>query len=101
MIDALVVVSDRYRVIAGGAIDIGAEPELMTLAYAAFAPVNALVARGQAEETIRADMSDSWIVAAAVALISEAGRAVDRGDLAREDVAANVKRLLLEQLIRA
>lgn len=99
VIDALAVVSDRYRVISSGAVDISGEPELMELAYSVFAPVNALVVRGQQEGALRADMSDRWIVAAVIALISEAGRAVVRGDLERSEVAEHVCRMALEPLV--
>ncbi|MBA2348836.1 MAG: TetR/AcrR family transcriptional regulator [Solirubrobacterales bacterium] len=99
VIAALGIIGHRYRVISSGAVDIVAEPELMELAYAAFVPVNALVVRGQQEGTLRADMSDRWVVAAIVALIGEAARAADRGDLERADMAEHVRRMVLEPLV--
>ncbi len=98
VIDGLVLIGDRYRVITSGAVDIRTQPELMGLAYTVFKPINALVVRGQGEGTLRSDMTDSWIVAAIAVLVTEAARAVERGELAREEMAVHVRRMVLEPL---
>ncbi len=99
VIDHLAIVGDRYRVVGSGAIDMRTDAELMALAYRIFKPVNELVQRGQREGTLRADMSDTWIVAAIAVLVTEGTHAVVRGDFARKDVATHVRRFVLEPLV--
>lgn len=100
VLDALAVIGDRYRVITGshGLREI-TDPELLASAVHAFAPVNELIERGQREQTLRADLSPRWIVAAAVALVNESARAIERGDLVRDEAGVVVRRTLLEPLI--
>ena len=100
VVDALAVVSDRYRVISTGIgiVDLIDAP-LMEMAVNAFEPVHRLVERGQREGTLRDDLPSQWLVAATVALVSESAKAADRGELKAVDAGSIVRRTLLEPLV--
>lgn len=100
VLDALTVVGDRYRVISTATDMVELiDAEALARAEEVFAPVVALIERGQADKSLRADLPARWVVAAAVALVNEGARAVVRGDLEVADVAGTVRRTLLEPLV--
>jgi AcrR family transcriptional regulator len=97
VIDTLMVVGDRYRVITEQRLEY---PDLLPHAEAAFVPFGELVERGQREGTIRDDLPPRWLTAAILVLVGEAIRAVGRGDLAAKGAAGVVAATALESIQR-
>lgn len=93
VIDALMVVFDRYRIIVEQRLEY---PDLLPRAEAAFGPFEALIERGQRQRTIRKDLSARWLTSAAINLIVSAIRAIGRGDLDADQAARTVAITFLE-----
>lgn len=95
LIEALLVVGDRYRIITEQGLDY---PELLPRAEEAFAPVGELIERGQKQRTIREDLGVPWLTAAMVTLIVAAIRAIGRGDLGADEAAEVVATTFLQAI---
>jgi AcrR family transcriptional regulator len=93
VIEALMVVGDRYRIITEQGLDF---PDLLPRAEEAFAPLIGLFARGQHERSVRGDLSAEWLTAALASLITAANAAIGRGDLSAEEAPGVVAATFLE-----
>lgn len=93
VVDHLMVVGDRYRIINEQGLEF---PDLLPRAEAAFMPLIELFERGQREKTIRGDLSARWLTAALASLITTAIQAIGRGDLAPEQAPSIVAATFLE-----
>ena len=96
IIDALLIVGDRYRIITEQGLDY---PELLPRAEKAFLPVVELIERGQKQRALRKDLSVGWLTAAMITLTTSAIRAIGRGDL-EPDGAAEVVAVTFLQAIQ-
>jgi len=95
VVDALLVVGDRYRILNAERRDY---PELREQEESVGAPLIALVERGQRDRELRADLPLRWLVAALGSLVTEALRAVAREDIGRGEAGALVTRTFLESM---
>lgn len=95
MVDALLVVGDRYRILSE---ERRGYPELRDKEESVGAPMIALVERGQQSGELRDDMPLRWIVAALGSLVNEALRAVGREDIDRAEAGTLVTRTFLESM---
>lgn len=95
VVDALLVVGDRYRILSE---ERRGYPELREQEEAVGAPMIALVERGQKEGELRDDLPLRWLVATLGALVNEALRAVGREDIEREKAGAIVTATFLESM---
>lgn len=95
VVDALLVVGDRYRILSE---ERRGYPELREQEEAVGAPMIALVERGQKEGELRDDLPLRWLVATLGALVNEALRAVGREDIDREKAGAIVTATFLESM---
>ena len=95
MVDALLVVGDRYRILSE---ERRGYPELRDKEESVGAPMIALVERGQQSGELRDDMPLRWIVAALGSLVNEALRAVGRADIDRAEAGTLVTRTFLESM---
>jgi len=95
VVDALLVVGDRYQILQAERRDY---PELREQEESVGAPLIALVERGQRDGELRADLPLRWLVAALGSLVTEALRAVAREDIGRGEAGALVTRTFLESL---
>ena len=95
MVDALLVVGDRYRILSE---ERRGYPELRDKEESVGAPMIALVERGQQSGELRDDMPLRWIVAALGSLVNEALRSVGRGDIDRAEAGTLVTRTFLESM---
>ena len=93
VVDALLVVGDRYQILNAERRDY---PELREQEESVGAPLIALVERGQRDGEIRDDMPLRWLVAALGTLVTEALRAVARGDLTRTQAGSLATASFLE-----
>ena len=94
-VEAILVVGDRYRVIADGP-PAGKTTEMHARAAGAFGPVEALIRRAQREGALAAGPPAEWIVAVTGAMIATAFRQVAAGTVDREDAPGLVVRTLLQ-----
>jgi AcrR family transcriptional regulator len=95
VVDALLVVGDRYQILNAERRDY---PELREQEESVGAPLIALVERGQRDGELRDDMPLRWLVAALGSLITEALRAVARGDISRAQAGNLATRSFLESM---
>jgi AcrR family transcriptional regulator len=95
VVDALLVVGDRYRILSE---ERRGYPELREQEESVGAPLIALVERGRAGGEIRDDLPLRWQVAALGSLINEALRAVGREDIDRAEAGSLVTRTFLESM---
>jgi AcrR family transcriptional regulator len=95
VVDALLVVGDRYRILSE---ERPGSPALREQEEAVGAPLIALVGRGQQSGELRDDLPLRWLVAALGTLINEALRAVSRGDIERAQAGTIVTRTFLESM---
>ena len=95
VVDALLVVGDRYRILSE---ERRGYPELREKEESVGAPLIALVERGQRDGELRDDMPLRWIVAALGSLVNEALRAVGREDIDRAEAGTLVTRTFLESM---
>jgi AcrR family transcriptional regulator len=95
VVDALLVVGDRYRILSE---ERRGYPELREKEQSVGAPLIALVERGQQAGEIRDDMPLRWIVASLGSLVNEALRAVGREDIDRAEAGTLVTRTFLESM---
>lgn len=95
MVDALLVVGDRYRILSE---ERRGYPELRDKEESVGAPMIALVERGQRSGELRDDMPLRWMVAALGSLVNEALRAVGREDIDRAEAGALVTQTFLESM---
>ena len=95
MVDALLVVGDRYRILSE---ERRGYPELRDKEESVGAPMIALVERGQQSGELRDDLPLRWIVAALGSLVNEALRAVGREDIDRAEAGTLVTRTFLESM---
>ena len=95
VVDALLVVGDRYRILSE---ERRGYPELREQEESVGAPLIALVDRGRRNGEIRADLPLRWQVAALGSLINEALRAVGREDIERAEAGTLVTRTFLESM---
>jgi AcrR family transcriptional regulator len=95
VVDALLVVGDRYRILAE---ERPRSPELQEQEQTVGAPLLALVERGQRAGELRDDLPLRWLVAALGSLINEALRAVGRGDIDRASAGVIVTQTFLESM---
>jgi AcrR family transcriptional regulator len=95
VVDALLVVGDRYRILSEQR---RGYPELREKEQSVGAPLIALVERGQRSGELRDDMPLRWIVAALGSLVNEALRAVGREDIDRAEAGTLVTRMFLESM---
>jgi TetR/AcrR family transcriptional repressor of mexCD-oprJ operon len=95
VVDALLVVGDRYRILSE---ERRQYPELREQEEAVGAPLIALVERGQRSGEIRDDLPLRWLVAALGSLVNEALRAVGREDIDRAQAGSIVTATLLESM---
>jgi len=95
VVDALLVVGDRYRILSEQR---RGYPELREKEQSVGAPLIALVERGQRGGELRDDMPLRWIVAALGSLVNEALRAVGRKDIDRAEAGTLVTRTFLESM---
>ena len=95
MVDALLVVGDRYRILNEQR---RGYPELHDKEQAVGAPMIALLERGRKSGELRDDLPVRWQVAALGALLTEALRAVGREDIEREQAGAMVTTTFLESM---
>lgn len=95
MIDALLVVGDRYRILSEQR---RGYPELRQQEEAVGAPMIALLERGQKNGELRDDLPVRWLAAVLGALVNEALRAVGREDIKREQAGATVTTTFLEAM---
>jgi AcrR family transcriptional regulator len=95
VVDALLVVGDRYRILSE---ERPRSPELIEQEASVGAPLIALVERGHRSGEIRDDMPLRWQVAALGCLINEALRAVGREDIARAEAGRLVTQTFLESM---
>jgi TetR/AcrR family transcriptional regulator, mexCD-oprJ operon repressor len=95
MVDALLVVGDRYRILSE---ERRGYPELRDKEESVGAPMIALVERGQQSGELRDDMPLRWIVAALGSLVNEALRAVGREDIDRAEAGTLVTRTFLQSM---
>jgi hypothetical protein len=95
VVDALLVVGDRYRILSEERPGPG---ELREQEEAVGAPLLALVERGQRDGELRDDLPLRWLVAALGSLVNEALRAVTRGDIDRDDAGRLVTQTFLESM---
>jgi TetR/AcrR family transcriptional regulator, mexCD-oprJ operon repressor len=93
IIDALLVISDRYRIIAEQGLEY---PELEPRAEEAIAPVGELIERGQLERTIRSDLPIRWLTLSVLNLTVSAIRAIGRGEIKADEAAEIVGRTFLQ-----
>jgi AcrR family transcriptional regulator len=95
VVDALLVVGDRYRILSE---ERRQYPELREQEESVGAPLIALVERGQRNGEIRDDLPLRWIVASLGSLVNEALRAVGREDIDRAQAGSLVTTTLLESM---
>lgn len=95
VVDALLVVGDRYQILNAERRDY---PELREQEESVGAPLIALVERGQRDGEVRDDMPLRWLVAALGSLVTEALRAVARGDIGRAQAGSLATRSFLESM---
>jgi AcrR family transcriptional regulator len=95
VVDALLVVGDRYRILAE---ERPRSPELREQEQTVAAPLIALVERGQRAGELRDDLPLRWLVAALGSLINEALRAVNRNDIDRAEAGTLVTKTFLESI---
>jgi AcrR family transcriptional regulator len=95
VVEALLVVGDRYQILNAERRDY---PELREQEESVGAPLIALVERGQRSGEIRGDMPLRWLVASLASLLTEALRAVARGDIARAEAGSLATRTFLESM---
>jgi len=95
VVDALLVVGDRYRIVAE---ERRRYPELRDREEQVGAPLIALVERGQQSGELRDDMPLRWLVAALGSLVNEALRAVGRGDIERAEAGNFVTCTFLQSM---
>jgi AcrR family transcriptional regulator len=95
MVDALLVVGDRYRILSE---ERRLYPELREQEQSVGAPMIALVERGQRAGELRDDMPVRWMVAALGSLVNEALRAVGREDIDRAEAGTLVTKTFLESM---
>ena len=95
VVDALLVVGDRYQILNAERRDY---PELREQEESVGAPLIALVERGQRDGEIRDDMPLRWLVAALGTLVTEALRAVARGDITRTQAGSLATASFLESM---
>lgn len=95
VVDALLVVGDRYRILSE---ERRRYPELREREEEVGAPLIALIDRGQKDGELRDDMPLRWLVAALGSLVNEALRAVGRGDIDRADAGTLVTCTFLESM---
>jgi AcrR family transcriptional regulator len=95
VVDALLVVGDRYRILSE---ERRGYPELREKEQSVGAPLIALVERGQKGGELREDMPLRWIVASLGCLVNEALRAVGREDIDRAEAGTLVTRTFLESM---
>jgi TetR/AcrR family transcriptional regulator, mexCD-oprJ operon repressor len=95
VVDALLVVGDRYRILSE---ERPRSPELIEQEQSVGAPLIALVQRGHRSGEIRDDMPLRWQVAALGSLINEALRAVSREDVERAEAGGLVTQTFLESM---
>jgi AcrR family transcriptional regulator len=95
VVDALLVVGDRYQILNAERRDY---PELREQEESVGAPLLALVERGQRDGEIRDDMPLRWLVAGLASLLTEALRAVARGDISRAEAGSLATRTFLESM---
>ena len=95
VVDALLVVGDRYRILSE---ERRGYPELREREEAVGAPLIELVERGHRNGEIRDDLPLRWQVAALGALINEALRAVGREDIDRSSAGTVVTQTFLESM---
>jgi TetR/AcrR family transcriptional regulator, mexCD-oprJ operon repressor len=94
VIDALLVVGDRYRIMSEERRN---WPEMRAQEESVGAPLIALLERGQRNGELRADLPLRWLVAALFSsLLNEALRAVGRGDIERAEAGALVTTTFLD-----
>jgi AcrR family transcriptional regulator len=97
VVDALLVVGDRYRILSEQR---RGYPELREKEQSVGAPLIALVERGQRSGELRDDMPLRWMVAALGSLVNEALRAVGRADIDRAEAGTLVTQSFLESMRR-
>jgi AcrR family transcriptional regulator len=95
VVDALLVVGDRYRILSE---ERPRSPELQEQEQSVGAPLIALVERGQSGGELRNDLPLRWLVAALGSLINEALRAVGREDIDRTEAGRLVTQTFLESM---
>ena len=95
VVDALLVVGDRYRILSE---ERRGYPELREKEQSVGAPLIALVERGQQGGELRDDMPLRWVVASLGCLVNEALRAVGREDIDRAEAGTLVTRTFLESM---
>lgn len=95
VVDALLVVGDRYRILSEQR---RGYPELREKEQSVGAPLIALVERGRQGGELRDDMPLRWVVAALGSLVNEALRAVGREDIDRAEAGTLVTRTFLESM---
>ena len=95
MVDALLVVGDRYRILSE---ERRGYPELREKEESVGAPMIALVERGRQAGELRDDLPLRWVVAALGSLVNEALRAVGREDIDRAEAGSLVTRTFLESM---
>jgi AcrR family transcriptional regulator len=95
VVDALLVVGDRYRILAE---ERPRSPELQQQEQTVAAPLLALMERGQRDGELRDDLPLRWLVAALGSLINEALRAVNRNDIDRAEAGTLVTKTFLESI---
>jgi AcrR family transcriptional regulator len=95
VVDALLVVGDRYRILSEQR---RGYPELREQEESVGAPLIALVERGRRGGELRDDMPLRWMVAALGSLVNEALRAVGREDIDRAEAGTLVTRTFLESM---
>ena len=95
VVDALLVVGDRYRILSE---ERRGYPELREKEQSVGAPMIALVERGRNSGELRDDLPLRWVVAALGSLVNEALRAVGREDIDRAEAGTLVTRTFLESM---
>jgi TetR/AcrR family transcriptional regulator, mexCD-oprJ operon repressor len=95
VVEELLVVGDRYQILNAERRDY---PELREQEESVGAPLIALVQRGQREGELRDDLPLRWLVAALGTLVTEALRAVARGDIDRRQAGALVTCTFLDSM---
>jgi TetR/AcrR family transcriptional repressor of mexCD-oprJ operon len=95
VVDALLVVGDRYRILSEQR---RGYPELREKERSVGAPLIALVERGRRSGELRDDLPLRWVVAALGSLVNEALRAVGREDIDRAEAGTLVTRTFLESM---
>ena len=95
VVDALLVVGDRYRILSE---ERRGYPEMREQEESVGAPMIALVERGQRDGELRDDLPLRWLVAALGSLVNEALRAVTRGDIDRDHAGQLVTQTFLESM---